>query len=379
METLTQCIKSVTDNFKLSDVKREMIYEDGGEKYIFSRWNYIYAFYQTIDNFYDQKIYMPNFIELIYSMATGKYINQLCTGIINIYGSENMSTESQNEFNYITDKYKFNEFLKEFHNRITEEDCKFTSLALSYHDQYGSHRNMLLIYRDDINENINVSLYEPHGYNISWYNQKDPSNMYQNIENFVRNLILEYNSAFREYKIKRQDPITHCNTQVIKSFFKRDVLDFVTKPNRIGIQAYVNEMSYGYCVMYSYFWLYLVLHCYKQTGLDFRYISNKIEECLIEMYTPEKLGMIISAFAGKAINFYIEDLEKHPDKEYKKYFYTSLENQFKSNIITRKIYRKKKKSKLTPQRKEHGEDCEKHEDCGSNYCDKNFKCGESIL
>jgi hypothetical protein len=131
--------------------------------------------------------------------------------------------------------------------------------------------------------------------------------------------------------------------------------------------------------MYSYFWLYLVLHCYKQTGLDFRYISNKIEECLIEMYTPEKLGMIISAFAGKAINFYIEDLEKHPDKEYKKYFYTSLENQFKSNIITRKIYRKKKKSKLTPQRKEHGEDCEKHEDCGSNYCDKNFKCGESIL
>ena len=35
MEKLTQCIKSVTDNFKLSDVKREMIYEDGGENTFF--------------------------------------------------------------------------------------------------------------------------------------------------------------------------------------------------------------------------------------------------------------------------------------------------------------------------------------------------------
>jgi hypothetical protein len=155
-----------------------MRYEKDEKIYIYNTWNYIYTLYQTIEslsNISDDEefVIIPSFIEIVYKMAVGSKseINNLCTGMIKLYGYEKpeIKTNTLKMFKYREDEKKFRKFLSEFHKRINKKDCQFTSLAISYKDYKTAHRNMLLIYIERISIYIYVSLYEPHGYDSFEY------------------------------------------------------------------------------------------------------------------------------------------------------------------------------------------------------------------
>jgi hypothetical protein len=115
-----------------------------------------------------------------------------------------------------------------------------------------------------------------------------------NIQNFVDYLIEQYNKIYKNEDIQRKDLEMHCNLDVVNYIQthiaeekkkEEDILNYYSI-DAVGIQSIIPESYYGegYCVMYSYFWLYLVLHCYKNTRLSYQFhmkLKNFWSKCIM--------------------------------------------------------------------------------------------------
>jgi hypothetical protein len=300
-----------------------------------------------IDN---DKYEIPNFIETVYKMSLDKDINKMCTGQIQLTSKGEIITERN--FVPYRDNKIYDVFIDEFHKRLSETDCKFTGLGINYRDEkLLSHYNMLFIYRDTEYKKRFVFLYEPHGI------YKD-QRMSDDIKNFILFIEDKYNEKYG-------------NSDGFPIVFVEDVLgdDMINQPR--GIQIIVNEEEQsGYCVMYCYFWLYLVLSCYYMTKEDPLKLILYIEQTLTKKYTAEQLKKIIVSFAVTLVNFYIEELNRLYILDQ---FNKEVHEIFEKYMTEFQTYKKETKTTRKEERGDIGDKCVTNSECISNYCEQETK------
>lgn len=347
-----ECVKNIINTLpKLTDVhEKEMVFRNEGKKYYLTQWDYVWTYYQTIENkdlFLPPfaKVQLPTFIESIYKMALGEDedLDNWCTGQLTLKTDNILQTQS-NSFDYTVDKEDFDSFLDEFHVRLAESNCKFTSLSLNYLVEGGGHRNMILIYKNPKYRRFIMYLYEPE------------ADVQKDVQNFLEYLVLKYNEKFSSViDVNKNVYPNQCPLLYSKSM------------SSIGLQNIIKESERGYCIMYSYLWLYIVLKC--SSSVNVLELLDGVEDGLISNYSVEQLADIVVSFAGKAVNFYIEDIGKYVSEDVLKVFHEKSIEKFKFIMEKRDSYRRKTKQKKRKQEyREQGEECKQHSDCGSNYC-----------
>lgn len=347
---MENCIKSIIDSLLKVHIPEEFRYIKDNKSYTFTDWQYVWTYYQAYKSVIDGYD-MPSFIETIYKMASGNDIDKMCTGQFRINSDGQMITQSF-VFQYETDTKYFNDFLDEFHKRLNTADCKFTSLSINYQDTQKllGHHNMLLIYRDIEYKKNYMFLYEPHG------SFKSSLKMYDDINKFISFLEHKYNEKYGEF------PLYFTSLEEISEDISQ----------RSGIQGIIEEYRFGigYCVMYSYFWLYLILSCYNKTKEDPLMLIIYIEKTLLKNYTGNQLKKIIVSFAIKLVNFYLQntnqqyildDLNKEVDERF---------NEFILRYKTSKSEQTRKRKK---ERGDIGDVCMDNSECISNYCNLETK------
>lgn len=366
-----------------------------------TRWNYIWTLYQTIHNIHGNfpTIY-PSLIETVYSMAlkTEEDVNKSCTGQIFITHEGKIKLrEYDTYFKYSDETKKFDEFVNDFVNRI--EECKFTSLVLYYIEYKDSHpyiternghANILLIYND--NDTIHIALYEPHG--SSCRNVNFCARKRENVDLFL--LILED-------RIKKTQPRKNV---LIDNFIiaplinllgcKRPALSTVryertSISQEKGIQSLMLEndtYKQGYCMMYSFFWLYLILHCFRVSEIkNITSILINLEDFILE-YNVSELEKIITGFAISVYNYYFENMLQNVSEKNSAFFFREFESEF-DRMFSEDVYTLLRKRKNTTQRKipkelsnleefgaegeftlkkHDGENCRFDQDCLSDNC-----------
>jgi hypothetical protein len=364
---IANCILSKINRLpKLTDViNKEMVFRYDQKKYYIKQWDYINFYYQIIQNkdqLFEKSIsnFLPSFIEIIYKMALGETEDpdNWCTGQITLKPNKILQTGNKS-FNYIFDKTSFKDFLEEFDTRLNETLCKFTSLALIYESPSFAHMNMILIYKEPRTKRLFLYLYEPEG------------SVHKEVENFLQYLISKFNET-TEYKVERDTGLypKSCPLVYMPNSQLSDGIQKLMK------EKGVERSGQGYCVMYSYFWLYLVLSCSKD-GLNPFGLMNTIENYLETEFTPSVISNIVASFASHAVNFYITDIQNYVDKDKLEQFHLLSVDMFgilmKNYVRTTSV---RKKIEL----REDGYPCEENSECGSNYCDPISKiCGPSEL
>ena len=71
----------------------------------------------------------------------------------------------------------------------------------------------------------------------------------------------------------------------------------------IGIQGIIKEKNRkGYCIIYSYFWLYVILHCFKSIpNVDLETLISKVETQILK---SEKIDTIIYNIPNRLYKLY---------------------------------------------------------------------------
>jgi hypothetical protein len=195
----------------------------------------------------------------------------LCTGTVNIDQNEDniykVLTKNNGKFNVPPrthkDNEKSNKFLNEFISRTINSKCSFSSTGLGLYYEGMGHKNMLLAFKDTKKKKIVLSLYEPHGYG-------------------VKDNISAVSDTFLNYLYTSRPDLFKIAPRTSMSCYK-------------GAQAYTGD-PFGFCVMFSYFWLYCILKIAKKHPITFREIKY-IEKSLIQHLKPDELFTIVLKFS----------------------------------------------------------------------------------
>ncbi len=406
--------------------KMKYYYEQKGKKLSthINRWNYVYLFYQMLEYYNKSSVRVPSVIETVYMMAIENTRRPMlspdeidvCTGKLYIHVTDTNDTKNDYllvekvvRIVYQKEPEKFRQtFFLEFAKRVMSCKTNITSIALSCNvwgkDRiYFKHLNMIFIYVGP--SSITFSLYEPSGSKIR--------NVAHHVDNFM------------DFLVKT------CNNKTLfggRTAFKqsRTSISCIRGIQKVVKDFHPNDTDAGYCVMYSYFWLYITLRCasFMTTGngrllergsaieeVTIKTILEETERAILMSRTPRQLGRLINAFAGMVISKYIENMATFYDKNVFEDMQNALmKKKFKSNFfLTRvkkekfvpseiKVYEKQSNTKMhdgfncktddeclsmycyeekcTP-RKEDMETCEFHRECMSHYCDTDKKiCDE---
>ena len=356
---LKKCISDVfKEQISHIDVLKSHEFYNRYTSFYTTRWNYIWVLYQTVISINDihPNIY-PSIIETVYSMAlkTQDEVNKNCTGQIFISHENKMKlTEGAEYFDYSTNsKGEFNNFVDEFLNRV--DKCQFTSLLI-YYDEYkdsysfitknSGHANIILIHNDDTDNNIYMALYEPHGTSCDTDGDNFCIRKKRNIDNFLkklkdnvderekgRNIFIESIIELLCYKKPKRTMLLYDRT-------------FISREE--SIQSIIPEndtTKEGYCVMYSLFWVYLILHCFKISKTKNIKSTLKNVEELVLLYPVEHLEKVITGFAISVYNYYFENVN-NMSRENVTFFHKEFERLFNLTWNTEKIGIKSTKRKL---------------------------------
>ena len=230
------------------------------------------------------------------------------------------------------------------------EDCgKFTILTLTNwiskefkknNIQEGGHRNVILIENTD--SEIYFNHYEPHGSETD-YLYEERKEFFEKLELFILKLRMKKDMKMIRIKSELSDINTKISStknskklkelKTRKNNLKNDLLDLKDHKIKkitiepfsasycIGIQTFLSEHDkYGYCSLFSFFWLYSILKC-------FFIIENKYNNAPPPMYTWVK-------------NFEKILLEKFKNNEKKLYklviifSYKLFSNLYSSKLVT---------------------------------------------
>jgi len=300
---------------------------------------------------------------------------------------------------------KFEEFLEFIIKKI--EDCdRFTILNLSnwVSKEFernnnvvdGGHRNVILIENTD--NVIYFNHYEPHGSETD-YLYDERIDLFETLEIFIMKIISK--KEFRKINIKtdlhmlnkelsnvekkivskktklkdtenlkkvleltslneKLEKIKNTKTELenelleLKNYkIKKIEIEPFSASSCIGIQTFLSEYDkYGYCSLFSFFWLYLVLKCFFHMKEKYNNIPpintwvNNVEKLLIEKFKnkKQKLYKLVTIFAYKLFsNCYSSEIVTQNDK----IFITIIQRGYMENIFDKyKDEIKNKKIKL---------------------------------
>lgn len=329
-----------------------------------SQNDFIWAAYQSIETLTEQypKKY-PGLIELVYFLTYSNY--QFCTGRVDYTNNNNLSllkTES-GIYRVFDDKTKkhtneFKKFGAEFLKRIRNTPCPFTTLFFGISniqgdpDKHQSHQNIIIIFKDE--EKIHLSVYDPHG-----------SQYYSEIQKAADNFLIQLRDLYPDIFV---------------------ISPRVTVSCPIGLQAYAND-DFGYCVVFSLFWLYCVLYISSKSnnGLNLNNIHFVEKFMIFYAKKPKKLFNMTIKFSIYLINSYIELLTKKGNPQFNIQFAKLIKYNIKDEAdikelshkrvsigteTERKKYLKKASisGTLKSTRKKDGDICKHNDDCMSDIC-----------
>ncbi len=374
--------------------------DDKGQKVtiMINRWNYIYTYFQNLLAFYTININkVPSMLETVYMMAIqntrrpdlSRAEVDVCTGIINLHvildGNPNRDYIVVNNTNilYQKDPDQFNQqFLVEFARRVMSCKTNITSLSLNINiwknrKQGFGHANMIFIHVGP--SQVTFSLYEPHG------SDRTVARALEHVDNFMDFLVDSCNKNRGLFggrsSFKQPSTVISCI---------RGLQEVVPETQLAGTE------NTGYCLMYSYLWLYITLRCssFMTTGkgrllergsaleeLTIKTILEWTERAILANRTSEELGRLINAFAGMVVSRYMENIKifygqkvfnsldrlmaKHFEPK-DEYIRSKTTNPFERIII-------KPDTSSLPSRKHDNQPCNRDDDCMSVYCN-NKKC-----
>lgn len=367
---IEKCIGSVVEQFQKNpkDLNKNMeIYlKYSNRKIPISRWNYTFYIANFLNNI-DKTMEITYYLAGQPQLCTGKvqfFINQKQTE----YGIERTGyiLTPENLFHVMERDGQINQsyvrFLNTFYKRIQSNKICSINIILSKLKGYQkeekhmrssiikSHSTMLFV--ENKTDRINMYFYDPHG------------------------------SSFDNNKYEKEAFLFQTRlAEELRKLSKKPV-NFILEHNFScprGIQAIIPESSLGrrgYCVIYSYFWLYIILHCFNRIpNVDLETLIFNVETQVLKAKNIDK---IIYNFAENIVN---TSLTEMPDREviFKNLndyilkmaltdypdLMTSVETLENRKIIT--------EGQTSSSRKKDYSECQKNEDCLSHCCSKTSK------
>jgi hypothetical protein len=379
-ENFKQSIKDVINNIEEVSLDGQISI---GKNRTIDKNKYVWLFYQSliITSEKDRKNNI-GFEKLIYKILDAE--DTACTGVVDIHMDEKDNlwfiTKTTQNYNDIEKPDGFTEefigFVDELIHRIDDDQqniydrpCSFTTLLCGVSTPDSGHQNIIILFNDKHTQKITVCVYDPIGI------EGDPE------ARKISNKFIQYLVSQGKGRLVAGEPIqVNCIT---------------------GLQYVAND-SFGWCVMFAYFWLYCVLAISnKITGyITLKNISD-VEKLIIEHF---KIGVDDSnqdiidyeGLMNKVINFAIYIMNEYMNEYMIKYEIdqNELQKTFEQilasdpDIIISYTNNKRKPNRsMTDSRKRHikktaeeeptlariGQHCDDKNDCLSWNCVEN-KC-----
>lgn len=329
---------------------------------------YIWAVYQSIEELSEKNpTTYPGLIDMIYFLTYSNY--QHCTGKISIIIENNelsFNTLKDNLWNPVGElgdySHEFKSFVDNLVKRVQESDCPFTTLFFTVEGQVKDykfvHQNIIIIFKQE--GKIHIAIYDPHGVKAIKPIRKTSNKFLQQIQNLKPDIF------------------------VIRPRF------IVSCP--IGLQKYAND-NFGWCIMFSLFWLYCVLYISLKTKNGITINNIKLVEQILLQYakSPQLLYIMTKKFAVYVTNSYIQFITRNGNPNFNRELTKEVKRVIKSEpSIEKSKYKKHKKmsskkeqtqyyktlskhAKEKSNRKQDGASCKKDDDCLSDICKQN-KC-----
>lgn len=317
----------------------------------------------------EEPTHVPTLNEIVYHLVFGGDMNSMCTGNI-LIRYDKILTYTQGGFRI--DSPKFRTFCKEFLKRL-KEGCKFNSLELSIFNPHG-HANVLFTYRTESGK-IYLALYEPGG--------SKKHRFHLNVDKIMNGIVQSAPDVF-----------------VLLPRYE------VSCP--IGMQERSERHKGGYCIIYSLFWMYCLLSVIKEldrlginveltrSKKDLSSLIGSIEPSIFSTARgkdPELLFNTVMNFAIKVINTYFEttNLTRNPkayeefnqiaESQFDEVYFNDFDEENEEESEVNRVDDDKMKWRTTrtkrqiektgideSKRKEDGLECERDDDCLSDYC-----------
>jgi len=247
-----------------------------------------------------------------------------------------LSTDSFSFFYHTSEKGQT--FIDNFIHSVKNSFIFALDITIDYRNVV-AHQNVCLFYKKG--NNIHLFLYEPHGSgSINYTVFRFVNFLKMSLRNEDLNIVHEWD-----------DQIYY---------------------NPIGNQT-IGEDREGYCVMYTYFWLYLVLKSVLETGST-EYIKD-METIISYYFKGRQLHDIIKNFSQKFFNYYFSQVKI---VDFERHFMNMLKvNKYNIHTVKRSNYQKEEKyieskadSFVELFKARDGRPCENDSDCFSDNCER---------
>jgi len=362
---MNDAINSVMDRFITMPFPKENLRYKYNEKiYEISAVNYVWILYQILDDLgiVAPRKY-PSLMELLFYLNEPTNFTQShCTGRITL-DTNTGQIETDSQGNITTDE-EFGKFIQTYLQRL-KSGCRFNSLALDLvlgKDKYGNtegHQNILFSYMTK-DENILLSLYDPGGARIDPWHGKV-------------NIFL--------MKIRDVAKIRGYNIEIIS---RRNI----SCP--LGMQY--KDSTLGFCIIYSFFWLYCVLQVMdvpdQLSREDFIFQIGNVERIILER--REDVSTVIVKFAHYLVDEYMTllkettraDLVKHLERLFIERVIENINDLYPVELVKTErkrshgnIKRKIADTEIYERSGQDGSFCTERSDCLSDLCVEN-RCVE---
>jgi hypothetical protein len=356
-----QCVENIIGDKADKKLKRKnidtvmnvpYIDNDGIRRmYKLDSWNWIFLAVNYLNN-------INKLMEAVYYSARkiGR-IRDMCTGKIEFVTDREeyyIGTKKLGFF-LLNDTDNTILFLTKLRNRI--QGKKICSLVVIFEKKSDenpleliSHANMLFIENKEAENTLNLYLYDPHGSDPELFGQES-------------NIFLEWLKTLYE------------------TLYAGKTVNIIERESfscPIGIQRVIPELEMGkqgYCVTYSYFWLYVILHCSNSIpNVDLNTLISNIEKTVIGyIQDPRIFAEKIHSFAESIVSIAHDNI---PDKQnyfkgLNEFMVKNMKNAPSQRVIPREERPpKEEKDDTYPPLKGIEKSCTNNKDCMSHCCSK---------
>lgn len=224
---------------------------------------------------------MDGLTKFLYNKVTNKR-KEICSYVLQIFPEKKKIeyTEIRENKSRVEKSIQYNEDFSTLSNLIYKraKKCQFTAISVDIYTESSAHRNVVLCEYDNSSKKVMLNYYEPHG------TLKGFSKKYGIID--ILDKLKKDSNGFINYNYNN-----------------------IACP--YGIQSELYGLDIGYCVMFSFLWIYIVLEIIMYNLQHNTYIPSynwigKVEEYYLDRYDKYSLYGKTVTFAGNIFVDYIE-------------------------------------------------------------------------
>lgn len=303
---------------------------------------YVYFYYQTYESVGASDTAM---VSVVFNLATGKILEK------SNFSQASLDLDEQ----YVTwGKYDFEnypEFFTPLANHVyacmSRSNIYVMNISVRYNNEW--HRNLVIFSGHD--NKIYAYLYEPNG-NFTKHKDRVIEKMHAGVIGFLKNLGSKLKNAILE--IEDND-----------------------KTCPVGLQSTSKE-KYGLCVMFTYFWMYVVFKLVHH-NVSLKDAIGIAEEAMIAAMTEKQIVSTVFNFALHLIDKYMISEPYNPSARISRAHRMIERNLFEHprEILPKTARIPQPQSPLTfvhsTSLTKYGQECKEHSECETQFCNKG-KC-----